>query len=97
MCAMMTIVNMKSDYIKNADEIYFQLRSYETKFEMQAKIINEVKCLLASRKNIDDFTIDGVNVLVYKKADNYVLYYLNYEMVLYVYDNQIIDYSISQI
>ncbi len=96
LCAMLSIIAAKSDYIAKADEVYHNLREFEEQFESEAQVINYAKCVLIRKEELEDFNIGGINVTVYQDHDGYVLHYLDYVMNLSVYEDQIIAFNVHR-
>ena len=94
MCALMSVVVAKSDYIYYANNVFFNLREFEKDFSLEAKVINNVKCTLLRREELDDFYIDGVLVSISNIADGYELSFNNQTIDIIVYENQIIDMDV---
>ena len=86
---------MKTDYIIKTKEALYNLAQYENDFELEAKIIWRIKCLLMQREEIDGFYVDGVYVNVHKTSEGYQAYYRNITMNLTVYNKQIVAYSVE--
>lgn len=84
----------KSDFISKANNVFYLLKSYELSFEKEAKIINNVKCLLLQNKEIEDFYVDGNCVNVENIGDSYLLFYDSYMFELKVQDKRIINFEI---
>ena len=93
---MTSLIAVKSDYIIKANRVYENLKEAEEAFEASAIVLDHFKCILARKEEIRDFTADGIYVSVYHSNEGYELYYLNYRMSLVVYDDMIVDYTLSR-
>ena len=91
---MISLIALKSDYILKADQVYRNLEEYEEIFEAEAKVIDTFKCMLARNEEIADFCRDGICVSVYRTGNDYELFFLDYEMSVFVYEKQIIDFKV---
>lgn len=87
---------MKSDYLSSANEVYYNLKTYEDDFDIQTKVITTFKCMLLRNEEIKDFIIDGIYVNVYDNENNAILYFNDYILRVDISDKQIIDYDISK-
>ena len=93
--AILTIVNLKIDYIYKANKTYENLVSFEEEFIERIKVINYVKCALLRKEDLDDFDVDGIYVSVYGKSDGYDLFFDKYNLSIEIYDDMIINMSIA--
>lgn len=96
MCSLMSLILAKSNYIEVADNIYQQLEQYQDTFNMEAKVLNYVKCCLARNEELVDFYVDGIDVRVSNNNSGYSLYFDNYVIDIEVYEKQIVNFSFSQ-
>lgn len=96
MCSILTLILAKSDYIKTANTVLFNLSEYEDSFEKLANVLNYAKCTLVRNEELDDFYTNGIYVSCYSKGNSYDLYYDDYKLTIEVYDNKIIDYDLSR-
>lgn len=88
MMGTMSIVILIADYIITANNIYINLDEFYDDFALEAKIINEAKCLVANDM-LEDFYVDGYLVSVYKDGSDYVLSYNGLDMAIKVEDKMI--------
>ena len=93
MCALISLIAAKSDYIEKASETYENLREFEEIFEVEAAVIDSFKCMLARDEEIEDFVTDGIYVAVYMSNEGYELHFLDYRMRITTYERQIIDFQ----
>ena len=96
MCAMMSLIAAKSDYIVKANSVYRNLQDFEEVFAYEAAVLNRAKCILVRDEELEDFNVDGINVSVYRSKNGYQLNYLDYVMDIDVYEKQIIDFSVRK-
>lgn len=97
MCTMMTVILAKSDYLKTANDVYYNLQENEKIFESEAIVLNYIKCMIIRNEEIDDFYVDGIYVNVYENSNGYELYFEDYVMNIDVYDKQIINFDIRRL
>ena len=86
-----------SDYIKTANTVYYHLNEFKDVFYLESRVINYVKCELIQNKQLEDFYVDGIRVIVYGYNDQYDLYFSDYKLTIYVYDRQIIDFQMLKV
>lgn len=86
----------KSDYIFNANNVYYNLNKHLDVFKLEANIINYAKCVLLRNEELDDFIIDNTYVDVYNNSNGYDLYFDEYILSIEVYDKQIIDLKLKK-
>lgn len=91
MMSIMNILMIKNDFIIASDEVYDNLKNYEELFAKEAMILNYVKCELLQNDDLDDFSINGIDVFISYNND----YYLKFDdktLIINVKDKQIMDY-----
>ena len=93
----MSIVTAKADYIRKANEVYLNLRSFEEVFSKEAKVISHAKCLLLREESLSDFEVGGIRVRVFQTVNGYDLYFENYVLSIVTYDRQIIDFQMKRV
>lgn len=90
MMSSMSLLLAMSDFIINANDIYYLLKNDIDNFSKEAKVIDEAKCYLINYKNLDDFDYDGA--YGYETGDGYKLIYDDLIINLVVEDGIITDY-----
>lgn len=94
---MMSVIMSKSDYILNANQVYFNLKEYESILEKEIQVISYIKCKLLRNEQLDDFNIGSINVVVYGGDDEYDLYFDTYRLKIEVYNKQIVSSILEKI
>lgn len=93
---MMSVILAKSDYLQSANNVYYNLQENERLFELEANVINYVKCSLLRNEEIDDFYVNGIYVETYETNNGYELCFDDYVMNIEIYDKQIIYFDIRK-
>lgn len=86
---------MISEYIILANEIYIDLDEFYDEFYLEAKVINEAKCVIANNDELIDFYVDGILINVVNEGSNYIFYFNGLEYILTVEDKMITYYDIN--
>ena len=73
MLLVLSLMNLISDYLLNANQIYADLLAYNADFKMEVAIIAQAGCQLLENDDIEDFYLDGVYVNVEKNDNSYLL------------------------
>ena len=92
----MSIVTAKIDYLNKANEVYLNLREFESVFEKEAQVISEAKCILAKEQELYDFQAGRIDVRVYRNSRGYELYFDEYVLTLTVHENEIVDFEMKR-
>lgn len=77
-----------ADYVITSNNIYINLDEFYDDFAIEAKIINEAKCLVANDM-LEDFYIDEGLVSVYEDGSDYILSFGLLELSIKVEDRMI--------
>lgn len=77
-----------ADYVITSNNIYINLDEFYDDFAIEAKIINEAKCLVANDM-LEDFYIDEGLVSVYEDGSDYILSFGLLELAIKVEDRMI--------
>ena len=92
-----SIVTAKADYIRKANEVYLNLRSFEEVFAAEAKVISRAKCLLLREGSLSDFQAGGIFVRTCQSVEGYDLYFENFVLSIVIRERQIIDFQMKRI
>ena len=87
----------QSDYLKTTSDVLTNLNEFKDIFELEATIINYVKCQILLNDDLSDFNIAGYDVKVFKYNDRYDLYFSFYKITIFVYDRMIIDFQMNKV
>ena len=91
----MTLIALKSEYIICANKVYYNLLKAQEVFELEANVIYYAKCYLANNEYLNNFEINGYEVMVYNTNQGYDLYIENYCINLITYEKQILSFHIK--
>lgn len=87
---------MKNDYIIAGNEVYSNLKEYETVLAREAHILDYVKCVLLREETLEDFYTYGTYVFVYEVTNGYTLYFDDYRLDIEVYEKQIVSTNLER-
>ena len=85
-----------NNYLYLSSKTYKELEEYIDIFEKESIIIDKFKCLLLQEEEIDDFSINGNNVNVYKNNNEYTLLFDGLTLQLFTKDKMIMSYQLKR-
>lgn len=85
-----------NNYLHLSNKTYKELEEYIDIFEKESIVIDKFKCLLLQEEEIDDFSINGNNVNVYKNNNEYTLLFDGLTLQLFTKDKMIMSYQLKR-
>ena len=85
-----------NNYLYLSNKTYKELEEYIDVFEKESIVIDKFKCLLLQEEEIDDFSINGNNVNVYKNNNEYTLLFDGLILQLFTKDKMIMSYQLKR-
>lgn len=84
-----------AEYVITANNVYISLDEFYDSFTIEAKIINEAKCIVANNDKLENFYIDEGLVSVKEGGNGYLLYFNNLVLEVETQDNMITYYDVK--
>ena len=85
-----------NNYLYLSNKTYKELEEYIDVFEKESIVIDKFKCLLLQEEEIDDFSVNGNNVNVYKNNNEYTLLFDGLTLQLFTKDKMIMSYQLKR-
>ena len=85
-----------NNYLYLSNKTYKELEEYIDIFEKESIVIDKFKCLLLQEEEIDDFSVNGNNVNVYKNDNEYTLLFDGLTLQLFTKDKMIMSYQLKR-
>lgn len=85
-----------NNYLYLSNKTYKELEEYIDIFEKESIVIDRFKCLLLREEEIDDFSVNGNSVNVYKNNNEYTLLFDNLTLQLFTKDKMIMSYQLKR-
>lgn len=85
-----------NNYLYLSNKTYKELEEYIDIFEKESIVIDRFKCLLLREEEIDDFSVNGNSVSVYKNNNEYTLLFDNLTLQLFTKDKMIMSYQLKR-
>ena len=85
-----------NNYLYLSNKTYKELEEYIDIFEKESIVIDKFKCLLLQEEEIDDFSVNGNNVNVYKNNNEYTLLFDDLILQLFTKDKMIMSYQLKR-
>ena len=85
-----------NNYLYLSNKTYKELEEYIDVFEKESIVIDKFKCLLLQEEEIDDFSVNGNNVNVYKNNNEYTLLFDDLILQLFTKDKMIMSYQLKR-
>lgn len=95
MMGALTIILMIAEYIITSNNVYINLDEFYDDFVIEAKIINEAKCIAANTNSLEDFYIDEGLVSVYPNGSDYLASFNGITYKIIIEENMITYYSVE--